>query len=194
MISEQAFKDSARVIGCNVAAVKAVAEVESGGNGFLPTGEPTILFEPHIFWKQLRVMNINPHTILARNPEYSDILYPVWGSKPYGKMSTQHAKLVRASAINREAALKSASWGKFQIMGFNYKTCGCVTLQEFINEMYRSEDDHLERFTAYIKASRLDDELINLDWKGFARGYNGPAYTKNRYDVKLRNAYLKFSA
>ena len=33
----------------------------------------------------------------------------------------------------------------------------------------------------------------NKDWKGFARGYNGPAYWKNMYDTKLKNAYLKYS-
>lgn len=193
MISEQAFSDNAAIIGCDVAAIKAVSQVESGGSGFLTTGEPTILFEPHIFWKQLRLLNIDPNKILFENPEYSDILYSVWGSKPYGKMSAQHARLAKAATINRDAALKSASWGKFQIMGFNYAACGCLTLQDFINEMFKSEDDHLACFTAYIKASHLDDELINLDWKGFARGYNGPSYTKNNYDRKLAIAYNSFS-
>ena len=192
MINEQAFIDSAARLQCSVAAVKAVAEVESGGNGFLPSGEPTILFEPHIFWKQLRALNIDPQGLVNQNPGYSDILYPVWGSKPYGKMSAQHARLARASEINREAALKSASWGKFQIMGFNYALAGCVTLQEFINEMFRSEDDHLERFVSYILSTHLDDEMRNLDWKGLAYGYNGKSYFKNNYDKKLAAAYAKF--
>ncbi len=192
MISEQKFKDCAAFIGCSVAAIKAVSEVESGGAGFLPTGEPTILFEPHIFWKQLRLAGIDPNALLAKHPEYSDILYPVWGSKPYGKVSAQHARLTRASAINREVALKSASWGKFQIMGFNYKACGADTMQEFINAVYKGEDQQLALFANYIKSSHLDDELKNLDWAGFARGYNGASYAKNRYDKKLAAAYLKY--
>ncbi len=184
MISEQQFIESAKRIGCSVAAIQAVAEVESSGGGFLPTGEVKILFEPHIFWKELRAKGITP--------VISDICYPKWGTKPYGKSSQQHARLQKAVAIDREAALRSASWGLFQICGFNHKTCGCATIQEFINKMMESEDSQLALFTEYIINSHLDDELKGLDWKGFARMYNGPAYAKNQYDTKLAKAYNKY--
>ena len=59
--------------------------------------------------------------------------------------------------------------------------------------MYESEEAQLDLFANYIKTVFLDDELRGLDWKGFARGYNGPAYAKNQYDIKLKNAFLKFS-
>jgi len=192
MITEQRFSDSANKIGCEIAAIKAVADVESGGDGFMPTGEPRILFEPHIFWKQLRIKGIDPNKVLKDNPSYSDILYPVWGSKPYGKFSQQHIKLNRAAKINKDAALESASWGKFQILGMNWKACGVANLAGFISAIHISEDEHLNMFDDYIINSHLDDELINLDWKGFARGYNGPAYTKTKYDTKLATAYNKF--
>lgn len=186
MISEQAYKDSAASIGVDIAAIKAVAEVESAGEGFVSEGIPKILFEPHIFWKELRKRGINPE------PLQSDILYPVWGTKPYGKVSQQHDRLKKATEINREAALMSASWGKFQIMGFNYKAAGFDSLQDFINAMYKDEDSHLLAFTQYIKNTHLDDELRNKDWKGFARGYNGALYFKNAYDKKLAASYNKF--
>lgn len=191
MISEEQYKKSAEKIGCEVAAIKAVTMVESGGSGFLSTGEPTILFEPHIFWKQLRLKGIDPNQVLKDHPEMSDILYPVWGTKPYGKPSQQHAKLARASTINKDAAIMSASWGLFQIMGYNWKTCGVDSLQSFIDLIYKGEDSHLDLFDDYIVNSHLDDELRNLDWKGFARGYNGAAYAKNKYDTKLAAAYAK---
>lgn len=184
MITEKQFKISAEKIGCSVAAIKAVAEVESSGGGFLSQNQPKILFEPHIFWKELRKNGITP--IL------SDICYPVWGTKPYGKMSQQPEKLEKASKIDREAALKSTSWGLFQICGFNYKLCGASSVEDFVNKMSISEDVQLELFTNYIINSHLDDELINLDWKGFAASYNGPQYQKNKYDTKLATAYKKF--
>lgn len=193
MITEQRFIDSAKRIGCSLAAIKAVAEVESGSNGFLLTGEPVILFEPHIFWKRLRAKGFNPESILKNHPEHFDILYPVWGSKPYGKSSQQHARLNRAAQINRDAALESASWGKFQILGVNWSSCGVKSLQDFINAMYKSEDEHLNMFDDFVVNNRLDDELRNLDWRGFARGYNGPMYFKNNYDKKLAAAYKKYS-
>ena len=189
MISEKQFADSANSLRVEIAAIKAVAEVESSGEGFLADGKPKILFEPHIFWKQLREKGIEPNMFMEEN---ADILYPKWKSGAYGPVSKQHERLEKASKINREAALLSASWGKFQIMGFNWKLCGTASLQDFINEMYESEDGHLRLFTNYIKKTFLDDELRGHDWAGFARGYNGPMYLKNKYDAKLRDAYLKF--
>lgn len=184
-ISEKKFQEVAKTLGCKVAAIKAVDFVESRGGGFLDNGDVKILFEPHIFWKELRKVNITP--------KLSKICYPTWGTQPYGTVNVQHDRLNEATKIHREAALKSCSWGRFQIMGFNFKECGCKTLQEFINKIYESEESQLELFSNYIKSVFLDDELRVLDWKGFARGYNGPAYTKNQYDIKLKNAYLNFS-
>lgn len=180
-ISEQKFKEAASKIGCNVRAIKAVYKVESKGSGFLPNGHPIVLFEPHIFWKNLKKVGITP-TI-------SEICYPKWNIKPYGKVSEQPARMEKASKINRDAALKSSSWGLFQILGENYKECGCKTLQEFINKNYESEEAQLDLFVNYILNRNLDDELIGLDWKSFASQYNGPLYFKNNYDGKLSTAY-----
>lgn len=180
-ISEEAFKKAAAKIGCNIRAIKAVDKVESKGSGFLPSGEVKILFEPHIFWKELRKAGVTP--------VLSDICYPKWGTKPYGKESEQHARLQRAVKINRNAALMSASWGRFQIMGFNFKLCGCASLQGFINKMNESEEAQLELFVNYIINCYLDDELIEKDWSSFALQYNGPLYQKNNYHGKLNTAY-----
>lgn len=184
-ISEAAFKQAASVLKCEVAAIKAVDSVESRGGGFLSTGEIKILFEPHIFWKLLKEA--------GKTPVVSDICYPKWNTRPYGKESQQHGRLQKAVLINRDIALMSASWGRFQIMGFNYKLCGCKTIQEFINRMSKSEEEQLLLFVNYIKSVRLDDELINLDWLGFALQYNGPLYWKNNYNGKLAKAYLLFN-
>ncbi|MES2813242.1 MAG: N-acetylmuramidase family protein [Bacteroidota bacterium] len=179
-ISSKSFANAAKKIGCEIRAIKAVYKVESKGSGFLPNGHPIILFEPHIFWKELRKVGITPIV--------SDVCYPKWGEKPYGKVSEQPARMEKASKINREAALKSASWGLFQILGMNYKLCGCETLQEFINKNYESEEAQLELFVNYIMNSYLDDELRDENWVAFASQYNGPLYWKNNYDGKLNTA------
>ncbi len=99
-----------------------------------------------------------------------------------------------AVKLDRERALKSASWGLFQIMGFNWKACGYQSLQHFINAMYRGEGDHLNAFVGFIRTSKLDVFLRKEDWKGFARRYNGPRFKENQYDVKLERAFKKFSS
>lgn len=191
MITNQQFADSAAVLTVDVAAIKAVAEVESRGDGFLPDGKPKILFEPHIFWKELRAKGLNPDAVIKGN---EDILYSKWKAGAYGPVSKQHDRLARAMNINRDAALRSASWGRFQIMGFNWKSCGCASLDEFVAAMSATDDEHLRLFTAYIKNVFLDDELRGRDWAGFALAYNGPFFRKNNYDVKLKEAYNRFKA
>src|SRR5688572_26180955 len=142
MISQKAFGNAALLLGVEPEAIQTVAEVESGGDGFLATGEPLILFEPHVFWRELKKRGIDPKTIT----DASDILYEKWGAKSYGKISAQHGKLKRAIEINKDAALSSASWGKFQIMGNNFAAAGFDSLDAFIFAMYGSEEDHLIAF------------------------------------------------
>lgn len=183
-LTEQDFIDAANSLGCEVAAIKAVAFVESGGkSGFKADGvTPKILFEGHWFHKLTKGVFT---TALNR-----DISYPRWIKKYYNQ--DQHQRLQKATALNREAALMSASWGKFQVMGFNYKLAGFNSLQGFINAMYKNERGHLMAFVAFVKHRRLDDELRARDWKGFAYGYNGKSYAQNRYDEKIENAYNKY--
>lgn len=184
MITEKAFNDSAALIGVDPAVIKAVAEVESSGDGFMTSGHPKILFEPHVFWDELKKRNIVPVE--------SDICYPKWGSKPYGKFSEQPTRLERAIKINKDAALSSASWGRFQIMGYNYKLAGFATLDAFVAAMHIDEDQHLTAFVNFVMSKKLVDELQRKDWAGFAFGYNGSGYKKNKYDEKMAAAYLKF--
>lgn len=173
-----------------VATIRAVIEVESRGSGFLPTGEPVILFEPHIFWRELVERKIDPNKYIKGN---QDILYPKWISGKYGAYSAQHGRLQSAIAINRDAALSSASWGLFQVMGFNYQQCGCSTLQEFINRNYVSEGSQLLLFCQFVLMNKLDTYLRKQDWAGFASRYNGSGYKVNKYDLKLKQAFNKYN-
>lgn len=181
-LTEQDYINAAKELGCEVAAIKAVAEVESRGSGFLPSGEPKILFERHRFYKYT-------------NGEYSVSNPDLCNKTPggYGKESDQHTKLQRASILNREAALMSCSWGKFQVMGDNWQKLGYKSLQEFINKMYESEAGQLDSFVRYIKNFRLLTYIRNKNWAKFAEFYNGPGYKANNYDVKMEVAYKKHS-
>lgn len=180
-LTQQDFQQAADTLGCHIAAVKAVAEVESRESGFLENDEPVILFERHIFSARTH------HLFDKVNPNISN-------SRPggYGKLNEQHARLAEAVKLDRDAALMSCSWGKFQIMGFNFSLAGYNTLQDFINAMYRSEKDHLQAFIQYLKEMSLDDELRNQEWAEFAKRYNGPGYKRNRYDTKLKAAFKKY--
>ena len=184
-ITDADYRRAARTLGCEVAAIKAVAEVESRGAGFLANGEPKVLFEAHIFDRLTggRYRKGYPNLSSAR-----------WNKALYGPAGQhQHVRMQRAVALDREAALQSASWGRFQIMGFNWKLAGYASLQKFVNAMYRSEGDHLDAFVGFVIGRRLDDELRDRRWAAFAEGYNGPGYAENRYDEKMAAAYRRFA-
>ncbi len=182
-LTEQDFIDAAADLDCEVAAIKAVAEVESRGEGFLPTDEPKILYERHKFHK---------YTNGIYDVSHPDLSNPKAGG--YGKESEQHLKLTRASDLNREAALKSCSWGKFQVMGFNWESLGYLSLQDFVDQMYESEGRHLESFVRFVETNHLDQHLRSKNWAAFAKGYNGPDYAINQYDTKMAAAYEKYSS
>jgi len=180
------FEQAAKKLGCQVAAIMAVADVEAPRGGFDKSGKPAILFEAHKFSK---------HTSHRYDSVYPDISSRSWNRKLYASDNAgEHARLEKASTLNREAALKSASWGKFQILGENWKQCGSTSLQGFINSVYHSEYAQLGLFVNYIMSDiRLLKAIQNLAWSTFARIYNGPAYAENKYDVKMAAAFRKFS-
>jgi len=187
-LTEQDYAKAAARLGCEVAAIKAVAAVESRVSGFLVDGRPVILFERHIFRRQLVQNRVDPAPHERARPD-------IVNRRPGGYVggAAEHERLADAVAINRDAALKSCSWGKFQIMGFNWRATGHASLQDFVNAMYRDEAAQLDAFVAFLYAEGLDDELVRRDWAAFAERYNGPAYRKNRYDAKLATAYKRFA-
>mgnify|MGYP001535440669 FL=1 len=89
-------------------------------------------------------------------------------------------------------ALESASWGMFQIMGFNHLYCGCKDVFEFVKKMQESHESQLKLMYYYMNNTSCLKNLKEHDWAGFARKYNGPGYAENAYDQKLKNAYENF--
>ena len=179
-LNPQDFRDVARSIGCEVAAVRAVVDTEASGSGFLSDGRPKILFEALWF---------SDFTDGQFDDTNDDISSPVWNRDLYVGGVGEWDRLYRAVSLNREAALKSASWGLGQIMGFNYPTAGYRDVETFVRDMHDSEGKQLTAMFNFIKGNRLDRFLINRDWSGFARQYNGESFRANQYDQKLADAY-----
>lgn len=183
-LSDQDFRSVAQSIGCSVAAVRAVVDVEAAGSGFLSDGRPKILFEAHWF-----------SDFTYRRFDYSndDISSPVWNRNLYVGGAGEWDRLYRAVRLGREAAFKSTSWGLGQIMGFNYQAAGYANVEAFVLDMHDSEGKQLAAMFNFIKSNRLDRFLINQDWAGFALRYNGESYRANRYDEKLAQAFDRWS-
>jgi len=180
-LSLGAVARAAAALHCEEAAIHAVIAVESRG-GFDGQGRPKILFERHYFHR------LTNGRFAADHPEISA---RQWGG--YGRASRQYDRLTRAIALDRQAALRSASWGMFQIMGDNFAAAGFTDVEAMVAAMMESEDRHLQAFCASVTARGLADALARRDWTSFARGYNGPAFAANRYDARLAQAYAAAS-
>ncbi|NNE68283.1 MAG: DUF3380 domain-containing protein [Pyrinomonadaceae bacterium] len=180
-LSNEDFCRAADRLDCSVAAIKAVATVESRGNGFDTKDRPKILFERHKFAK------FTNGRYNATHPHISN-----WKAGGYGRSSAQYDRFSEAFMLDPKAAMMSSSWGKFQVMGFNYAVCGYRTVDEFVEAMKQDEGNHLDCFVEYVIVNRLDDELRKRKWADFAKGYNGSDYKKNDYDKQMAAAYKKF--
>ena len=195
-LSEKNLIEFSTLYNLDLAIVKAVNEVESRGKGFLIDGRPKILFEGHVFWKELIKRNINPEKILTS--KNSDVLYKKWTKKFYKGGSGEYFRIERASKIVnsdkcKEAAYCSVSWGSFQIMGYHFKDLGYATIWEFVEKMNLNESEHLLAFGKYLKKFNLIPLLQKKKWASFAKAYNGKDYAINGYDTKLEKAYKKYS-
>ena len=192
-ISDQDYETAAKDLDVEVEVIKAIKDVESGPSGsFLFSNHPTILFEGHIFWKELDQRRGEPSKYRD-----SDILYQKWTKDHYVSGVAEYVRLKKARDIDIDAANASASWGLFQIMGNNFELCGCKSVEEFVTRMCTSEGEQLKLFVEYIKKRKLHQYLKpghtgNIPWAEFARRYNGREYKKNQYDTRLENAYWDY--
>ena len=189
-LSEQDLLDFANYYDVELATVKAVNEVESAGKGFLIDGKPKILFEGHVFWKELKKRGINPQNYLSGN---GNILYQSWTKAYYEGGVKEYDRLNKAIKINKDAALSSASWGCFQIMGYHAENLGYTSVESFVDKMYLHEREHLKAFGKFLEVNNLIKYLKSKNWAEFAKRYNGSGYAQNKYDQKLAKAYQKYS-
>lgn len=196
LLSEDDLKEFASQYNLELAVVKAVNEVESNGKGFLLDGRPRILFEGHVFWRELKARGIDPQTLVSDRSK--NVLYKSWVTTFYEGGKQEYDRLEKAAGLSdddavHDAAYASASYGAFQIMGFHYTLLGYPTVDNFVSDLYTHESKHLKAFGLFCKANNLIRHLQSKNWASFAKGYNGSGYKKNKYDTKLASAYKRYS-
>lgn len=180
---------SAKGLGVEPAALKSVIDVECPKDGFGADGKPTILFEPHIYYRYLTRADI----ITKRDQLqtlFPDMVSRTWDRSLYN-VRPSHDKLAVASVLNWDAAHMACSWGKGQVMGFNWQDLKYPSLKAFIDAMHESEAAQIDAMCRFITVNGLVSAMKNHDWAGFALRYNGEGYKANQYDTKLAAAYKK---
>lgn len=181
-LTEADFKFVADELDIEVAAIKAVVSIEAGSKmkGFWAPGVPVLNYDASM-WKIYGKKGSGKGDKNAKVPA---------GLSGYAKQ--EWTLLTNARKKNVDGANMSAFWGMFQIGGFNYKRCGCSSVQEFVDKMSYSEFEQLQLFAIFIKNTGYVDYIRKKDWTSFARHYNGKSYAKRGYHTKMAAAYKKF--
>lgn len=182
-----AYQRAAQAMEVEVAALKAVVEVEASGSGYDRQGRPKMLFEPHHFWRLLGPGEKRDRAARA------GLAYPTWRSGKGVYPADSYPRMHAATEIDEGAALKSASWGLPQLMGFNHRDGGFATVTSMVIGFCESEEHQLTAMLSFIRKNGLDRALRNKDWRAFARGYNGAGYAKHGYHTRLAAAYARHS-
>lgn len=183
------YVHAAGLLGCKPEAIMAVSAVESQGAPFLRSGKPKILFEPQIFGAKTHHIYDGLFPQISRQHQLNRRQNP----HAYGKDEEQWLKLKLAALLDRRAAIESTSWGRFQILGKNWTHTGARSLDAFLGVMFTSERSQLDGFVAFVKSQHLDDPLVRLDWRAFARGYNGASFHRDNYDGKIAQKYRQLA-
>jgi hypothetical protein len=190
-LNEYDYKEVARELGVEIAAIKAVTEIETGKQhrGFWSEGKPIINFDLTVYRQMAARNGIN----LSKYTKSHSVVFARPNAAKYGsQQAAQQARLDAAMTIDRRTAIMGTFWGMFQIGGFNWKMCGVDNIDEFVMLMSRSERDQLELFAAFLRSTGLDKHLRDKNWSAFARGYNGASYASRGYHTRMAAAYSKY--
>lgn len=182
-LTENDFRIVAEELDIEVAVIKAVVEIEAGKamRGFWAPGIPVINFDRTMYAKY---RNSVPSKAGAKGEKVPE------GLTGYAKK--EWTELINARKTNAMGANMGTFWGMFQIGGFNYKLCGCESVDEFVKRMAYSELEQLQLFAMFISNTGMVESLRKKDWATFSRKYNGPSYAKRGYHTKMARAYQKF--
>lgn len=190
-LTERDFEEFARELGVEVAAVKAVVEIEAGRQhkGFWEEGKPLMNFDLTVFRQMAKRHKVN----LGKYTRSHSMVFSRPNIAKYGsQQAAVRARFDKACEIDSVTAIEGTFWGMFQIGGFNWRQCGTSSPQEFARLMSRSERDQLELFGEFISRTGLLPALKSKNWSAFARGYNGPSYASRGYHRRLAAAYNKY--
>ena len=192
-LTDEDFREVAEELGVEVAAIKAVVEIEAGAKheGFWANGKPIINFDLSMFRKFAARNKIN----LSRYQRSHAVVFAKPNRARYGSyQAAQQARLDAARTIDDKTAIEGTFWGMFQLGGFNWKVCGTSSPDEFVRLMSRSERDQLELFAEFIRETGMLPLLKAKNWSAFARRFNGPTYARRGYHTRLARAYAKHKA
>lgn len=214
-VTKADIEAAAKDLKCEPGLIYAIARQESAHSSFIKIANrtvPAILYERHQFAKYTNnQFSKNYHDISGpayhRTKRIKEIIKDKNGKSKltvktvdvktgetpiaddiYGPSGyAQYKRLLKAYQLDKTAALKSCSWGKFQLMGFNYQAAGYNDVFDFVKGMSSGDPAHINAFLKFAKSNAvLLEGLRTKDFEKIAEGHNGdkwrlinPEYANN---------------
>jgi hypothetical protein len=198
------LKEKATELGAKPSALAAVLKVESSGHGFSRDGRQIIRFENHIFRQQWGAKHADEFEKHFKHDAREKWKGHQWRKDADGEWATFHGNqekewqvLTFAKSLDENAALRSASYGAGQIMGFNHKTVGYDDAAAMVKAFDKGIAPQLDAVIAFIKTHpNCLKGLKTDDYVVFAKCYNG-AGKEQEYGARIKeaaDAYRKVTA
>lgn len=77
-------------------------------------------------------------------------------------------------------------------MGAHWEWLGYRSVDALVVEARESVAGQVRLMLHFIEKAQLVQALRSHDWPGFARRYNGPAFTRNNYDKRMAEAHQRW--
>jgi hypothetical protein len=199
-ISDSIYEEMAKEFKCEFAAIKAVTRTESGDGGYFANKLPKILFERHRFYAltdpNAKNGKAGAERLTHPYAAFPDICNPQPGG--YAREEGEYVRLLKAAELDKDAAIMSASWGAFQVLGEYYKECGFASPSDMVDACLKSIDGQAKLFRGFLKKPEKRKALEGLrekDWEKFTTYYNGGNWREQNpmYPKTMKANYEEFS-
>lgn len=185
----------AKELGAKAKDLAAVLRVESGGRAFGPDGRSIVRFENHVFWSQWGKAHKEKFDAHFKFDAEKSWQGHQWRKAADGAWIDCHKSqasewevLEFAQSLDKDAALKSASYGAGQIMGFNHKAVGYASAEEMVKGFDAGIRPQLDAVVAFIKSHpKCLKGLKEGNYELFAEGYNGTGKAAE-YGARIKEA------
>ncbi len=195
------LQERADAMGVPVEGLAAVLHVESSGTGFKPDGRMIIRFENHIFFSQWGSSNkavFDKHFKFDPDKKWEG---HQWRRDENGAWEPCHASQAQewntldfARSLADEGAIKSASYGVGQTMGFNFEKLGYKSAKEMFDSMNGALKPQIDGMFSFIQGTKNCYEGLKArDYVKFASGYNGTGKAEE-YGAAVHSAADAFVA
>jgi len=180
------IREAANTMKVDINILKTLIEIEGKNKSFLKDGRPSIIFQGHRFWKELKKRNIDP---LPLQEKFPDIVYPTFNRKYIHQGEKEYERLEKAKNIHKESAYLSTQWGMFKMSGHHFKECGFSSVNEMVHNFYKTENEQLKALVNFYQSKGIVEDIRNENWEEYGKKSHGKTFNSAKFIKEFEKIY-----